>query len=100
MTPKLSKLHGVRLSEVDETRLVNAGISTGKELVDFIRDAALAEVARQESEYALRQVARLREAGIDLKALVDYALARQAAELAQAKLPGIFAEKAQGGRDE
>lgn len=87
---KLSMSRGLRLAPSVAERLAEQARMANIEDGELARQAVEAELARREDEQALLQVARLRAAGIDLQALVDFTLAKQAQERAQAMLPGIF----------
>jgi predicted DNA-binding protein len=78
-------------------RLNTVCLREGLEKTEFVRAAIEADVSRRERDAAFYEVRRLHAAGIDLSALVDYELARKAAEEAQAQLPGIFGARRKGG---
>ena len=94
LTEKLTKPHMVRLAASDSARLAKHAVRLTLEPVDLIRDAAIAELDRLDLDEQRKEFKRLSEAGIDLKALVDYAIGRKLAEEAQTNLPGMFATKA------
>jgi predicted DNA-binding protein len=94
---KLSRPMGVRLGPSVSRRLAEEASKRGVEESEVARAAIERELRASEDAEALRQVGRLREAGIDLEKLVDLALAKKALDDAQEKLPGFFPTKG-GGR--
>lgn len=94
---KLSKTVLVRFTESDYNRLLAQVRVTKKEQVEIIREATLDKVSGLELQQQQIELARLASAGIDLKALVDYAIGKKLAEEAQIALPGLFNARS-GGR--
>jgi post-segregation antitoxin (ccd killing protein) len=89
---KLSRSRGLRFAPSVAERLSEQARAAGVDEGELARHAVEVEIMRREDTAALREVARLRAAGIDLKALVDLALAKKALEDAQVNLPGFFSQ--------
>jgi predicted DNA-binding protein len=80
----------IRLTPTLLDRLNAASVQLNLEKTELVRSALEADLSRRELDATLAQVRRLQDAGVDLKAMIDYALAVKALEDAQHRLPGIF----------